>query len=79
MKKLILCISIIYLALFMMTGCSSSQEKMENFTDECYQENKALPMNQISILYEGYKKAGDLSAKGTLKENCPKTAKKYFK
>jgi len=61
------------------TGCTSAQEKNEKFADECYNENKSLPMSQIGTLHEGYTRFNDLGAKSTLEENCPKTAKKYFK
>lgn len=79
MKKITLFICIASLLFSMMAGCSSSQEKLESFVDDCYAENKALPMNQISTLYEGYKKVQDLSAKSELMENCPKAAKKHLK
>ena len=79
MKQIFLFICFACLVFTMMAGCSSSQQKMENFVDDCYAENKALPMNQISTLYEGYKKVQDLSAKSELMGNCPKAAKKHLK
>lgn len=78
MKLLLSYTCIIFITLFIITGCTSSQQKMENFTDACYDENKSLPMSQIGTLYEGYTRFGDMSAKNTLRENCPKTAKKFF-
>ncbi len=79
MKQISLFIGLICLVFTLLAGCSSSQEKLESFVDDCYAENKALPMNQISMLYEGYKKVNDLSAKGALMNNCPKAAKKHLK
>lgn len=79
MKKMSLFLCLASLTLTLLAGCSSAQEKLESFVDDCYAENRSLPMNQISTLYEGYKKVQDLSAKATLMENCPKAAKKHLK
>ncbi len=80
MKKIMLIVLLISVS-FLLLNCSSAKTKKLTFTEECYNENPGrdgLPMSQIELLTEGVKKAGDTTARQTLKDNCPKAYEEYL-
>jgi hypothetical protein len=78
MKKIILFL-VIFFCIGIISGCITAKEKKANFVNACYEENKALPMSQIDMLYRGYKEHEDFSALNTLKSNCPRAVREYLR
>ncbi|MBU2510099.1 hypothetical protein KJ966_02135 [bacterium] len=72
---------IVPICLFVLISCSQSKPQVD-FVQLCFEESpgrSGIPLSQIELLYEGVKKAGDTSAKQTLRENCPKAAAEHLK
>lgn len=78
MKKTSLFLVILF-CIGMISGCTTAKEKKANFVNDCYDENKSLPMSQIDMLYRGYKEHEDFNALNTLKSNCPRAVDEYLR
>ncbi len=78
MKRITLFL-IIFFCIATIFGCTTAKEKKANFVNACYEENKALPMSQIDMLFRGYTEHEDFSALNTLKSNCPKAVGEYLR